>query len=96
MARVWADRRAYFLPLAVLLRACSKKATDEEIYLRIVADVPDEVLGRLRSERELLSFVFFVPCLASFLSFSCPEVPRELRRVDPSLTLRVSLLRTPM
>jgi DNA-directed RNA polymerase I subunit RPA2 len=50
MVRTWIQRRAFFLPLAVLMRACSPLASDEEIFNRVRGDASDNdtfVLERL-------------------------------------------------
>ena len=50
MVRTWIQRRAFFLPLAVLMRACSPLASDEEIFRRVRGDADDNdtfVLERL-------------------------------------------------
>jgi DNA-directed RNA polymerase beta subunit len=70
MIRVWADRKAYFLPLVVVMRACSPTVTDEEIYTRIVADVPEddtyirERLTLLLAQGRSAKLLDHVSCLA--------------------------------
>ncbi len=41
VCRTWIQRRAFFLPLAVLMRACSSLASDEELFSRIRGDASD-------------------------------------------------------
>jgi hypothetical protein len=41
VVRTWIQRRGFFLPLAVLMRACSPLATDEELFARVRGDADD-------------------------------------------------------
>lgn len=78
MVRVWADRKAYFLPLVTLMRACSPKATDAEIYQRIVGDVPEDDIYI----RERLTLLLAQGRSANLISHeSCVDyIGNEMRR----------------
>lgn len=86
MIRIWISRRGYFLPLAVVLRACSDRATDKEIYDRVRGDADDKdvfVLERLMAlldqgrEKGLVDHLSCLRLLGAEFRLALPWLSRE-------------------